>query len=62
MRAIRLHDYLLAQKLLTLGIVPGARVKVIQRFPAYVVQIGYTQIAIDHQLAHAVHVEPDTES
>ncbi len=61
-RELRLHDHALAQKLLTLGVVPGARVKVIQKFPAYVLQIGYTQIAIDHHLAHAVRVEPDTES
>ncbi|MGC8783972.1 MAG: FeoA family protein [Armatimonadota bacterium] len=61
-RELRLHDHTVAQKLLALGVVPGARVKVVQRFPAYVLQIGFTQIAIDHHLAGAVRVEPDTES
>ncbi|MCS6829098.1 MAG: FeoA family protein [Armatimonadota bacterium] len=60
-REVRLHDHLAARKLLALGVVPGVHVKVIQRFPAYVLQIGYTQIAIDHHLAKAVRIEPDTE-
>jgi Fe2+ transport system protein FeoA len=61
-RELRLHDHTVAQKLLALGVVPGAHVKVVQRFPAYVLQIGFTQIAIDHHLAKAVRVEPDTET
>ena len=59
---LRLHDHTIAQKLLALGVVPGVRVRVVQRFPVYVLQIGYTQIAIDHHLAKAVRVEPDTET
>ena len=61
-RELRLQDKAVAQKLLALGVVPGARVKLIQRFPTYVILIGFTQIAIDHHLARAVRVEPDTES
>lgn len=61
-RELRLHDHTVAQKLLALGVVPGTRVKVVQRFPAYVLQVGFTQIAIDHRLARAVRVEPDTET
>ncbi len=61
-RDLRLHDHALVQKLLTLGVTPGSRLKVIQRFPTYVLQIGYTQIAIDHHLAYAIRVQPDTES
>lgn len=59
---LRLHDHAVAQKLLALGVMPGVRVKVVQRFPAYVLQIGFTQIAVDHQLAKAVRVELDTET
>lgn len=61
-RELRLQDHTVAQKLLALGVMPGVHVKVIQRFPAYVLQIGFTQIAIDHHLARAVRVEPDTET
>ncbi len=60
-RDLHLHDHATAQKLLALGIVPGARLKVVQRFPTYVITIGFTQIAIDHHLARAIRVEPDTE-
>ena len=60
-RELRLQDHTLAQKLIVLGVVPGARVKILQRFPAYVLQIDFTQIAIDHHLARAVRVQPDTE-
>ncbi|GIV19123.1 MAG: hypothetical protein KatS3mg023_0874 [Armatimonadota bacterium] len=59
---LRLHDHTVAQKLIALGVIPGTRVKVVQRFPAYVLQVGFTQIAIDHHLATAVRVEPDTET
>jgi len=61
-RELRLHDHTVAQKLLALGVVPGVCVKVVQRFPVYVLQIGFAQIAIDHHLAKAVRVEPDTET
>lgn len=61
-RELRLHDKTVAQKLLALGVVPGARVKLVQRFPTYVILIGFTQIAIDHHIARSVRVEPDTES
>lgn len=59
---IRLDDQSVAQKLMAFGIIPGARVQVVQRFPAYVLQIGFTQIALDRRIAHAVRVTPDTES
>jgi DtxR family Mn-dependent transcriptional regulator/ferrous iron transport protein A len=52
---------MLAQKLIALGVVPGARLKILQRFPAYVIQIDFTQIAIDHHLAKAVRVQPDAD-
>lgn len=61
-RELRLHNAALARKLLVLGVVPGARVKMIQRFPTYVIQIGFTQIALDQHLAMVVRVQPDTES
>lgn len=60
-RQLPATDPPLAQKLLALGVMPGAFVKVIQRFPAYVLQVGYTQIAIDHQLARCIWVQPAPE-
>ncbi|MDW8290166.1 MAG: FeoA family protein [Armatimonadota bacterium] len=60
-RELQTHDPAIAQKLLALGVIPGARVRVVQRFPAYVLQIGFSQIAIDHQIARAVRVQLESE-
>lgn len=56
-RELRVHDPAVTQKLLALGVVPGARVRVVQRFPAYVLEVGFAQIAVDHHIAKAVCVE-----
>ncbi|MEN3002660.1 MAG: FeoA family protein [Armatimonadota bacterium] len=50
------------RKLAALGVMPGALVRLVQRFPTYVLQIGYSTIAIDHQLAAQIEVEPLNES
>lgn len=47
------------RKLSALGIVPGATVRMVQRFPTFVVQVGYTLVAIDEQLASQVRVHPE---
>ena len=44
------------KKLMSIGILPGMPLKMIQSFPAYVIQVGYTQIAIDDNLASAINV------
>ncbi len=44
------------RRLLALGILPGARVVLLQRFPVYVLQVGWTKIALDRCLARAVWV------
>lgn len=46
------------RKLSVLGIVPGVQVRLLQRFPTFVVQVGYSQVALDRQLARLVQVEP----
>lgn len=47
------------RKLSVLGIVPGATVRMVQRFPTFVVQVGYALVAIDEQLASQVQVHPE---
>ncbi len=44
------------QKLLAMGILPGANIKVIRQFPSYVFQVGYSQFAVDHPLAEVIYV------
>ncbi len=44
------------QKLMSMGILPGAPIKLIQRFPSYVFQVRHTQFAVDKELADAIYV------
>ncbi len=46
------------QRLLSLGLVPGTEVDIIQRFPTYVVQVGESQLAFDSGIAEAIFVHP----
>ena len=44
------------QKLMALGVLPGSRIELIRRFPSYVFQVGYSQYAVDGEIAAAVYV------
>lgn len=44
-------------RLLSLGLLPGTRVTVVQSFPSFLLQLGYIQIAIDEQLARSIQVQ-----
>jgi DtxR family Mn-dependent transcriptional regulator len=51
------------QKLVAMGILPGAPVSLIQSFPSYVFQVRQTQFAVDKDIADAIYVrlvEPET--
>ncbi len=44
------------QKLVAMGILPGADITVIRQFPSYVFQVGYSQFAVDRPLAEVIYV------
>ncbi len=44
------------QKLMAMGILPGAPISLIQSFPSYVFQAGQTQFAIDKEIADAIYI------
>jgi len=44
------------QRLMAMGIIPGLQIRLIQKFPSYVIQIEETQIALDRELAEEIHV------
>lgn len=46
-------------RLMALGIMPGATVRLLQRFPAYMVSVGYTQVALDRETAELILVRED---
>lgn len=51
------------QKLMAMGILPGAPIILLQNFPSYVFQIGQTQFAVDKDIADAIYVrmvKPET--
>lgn len=43
-------------KLLAMGVLPGARVCLVQRYPAFVFQLGRSEIAVDAPLANRIRV------
>lgn len=45
-------------RLLSLGLVPGTMIQVIQRFPTYVVQANESQLAFDDAIAQSIFVHP----
>ena len=54
----RYHDRM--DRLAALGVVPGCEVRVHQRAPAYVLEVGETSIAIDPEIAGEIYVKPLT--
>jgi DtxR family Mn-dependent transcriptional regulator len=44
------------QKLMAMGVLPGAPISLIQSFPSYVFQIQQTQFAVDKEIADAIYV------
>jgi len=45
-------------RLLSMGLVPGTEIEVIQRFPTYVLQVNESQLAFDEAIAEGVFVLP----
>lgn len=50
------NDENILKKLMSMGILPGMPLRVIQTFPSYVFQVGYTQVAVDKTIASAILV------
>ncbi len=44
------------QKLMAMGILPGAPIQQVQKFPSYVFQAGQTQFAVDKEIADAIYI------
>jgi DtxR family Mn-dependent transcriptional regulator len=50
------HDRDALQKLIAMGALPGVVLRLAQKFPTLVMQIGQSQFAIDKELASHIHV------
>jgi DtxR family Mn-dependent transcriptional regulator len=44
------------QKLMAMGVLPGVGIRLLQRFPSFVFQVGYSQFTVDQVLADKIHV------
>ncbi|MCL6450648.1 MAG: ferrous iron transport protein A [Acetobacteraceae bacterium] len=51
-------DPVALRRLAGLGLFPGARIRLVQAFPAYVLELGHTVLALDRDLARRVRVLP----
>lgn len=45
------------RRLMAYGVVPGARFKLLQRRPAYILQVGQTELALESEIAASVCVD-----
>jgi Fe2+ transport system protein FeoA len=54
--AVRPRDQRTLQKLVTMGLVPGVRIRLLRRFPCYLIELGHVQLALDRELASAILV------
>jgi DtxR family Mn-dependent transcriptional regulator len=50
------HEHTLLMKLSNLGISPGASIRLLQRWPSYVIQCDETEIAIEEKVARNIYV------
>jgi DtxR family Mn-dependent transcriptional regulator len=46
----------IVQKLMALGVLPGAPIHLVQSFPSFVFSVGQTQVAVDTALARGIYV------
>jgi len=53
---IHTHDEEMLKKIMAMGALPGLEIKLLQRFPSYVFQIGQSQFAVDKNIASQIQV------
>lgn len=44
------------RKLAAFGIMPGSDIIIIQKYPVYILQVGFTQVALDKDIASEITV------
>jgi len=52
---IRTNDNTMINKLVTFGISPGKKLKIRQKSPTFVIEIGHSQIALERNIAMAIY-------
>jgi len=49
-----------AIRLASAGVLPGAEVTLLQRWPAFVLRLGYAELAVDRETARMIRVRAET--
>ncbi len=44
------------QKLMSMGVLPGSELELLQSFPSYIFKVGHSQFAVDDSLAREIHI------
>ena len=44
------------QKLMSMGVLPGSQLHLVQKFPSYIFKVGNSQFAVDDTLAREIHI------
>lgn len=44
------------QKLMSMGVLPGSQLLLVQKFPSYIFKVGHSQFAVDDILAREIHI------
>ena len=62
-RIIFIHprEHGLLHRLSPLGVIPGSTVRMHQKRPSFVIEIGETTLAIDEEIAHEIYVKPSSD-
>ena len=55
--APELHS--LSERLSGLGVAPGAKLRLSQKRPAFVVKVGETEVALDREIAGGIYIARD---
>ena len=55
---IQTDDNRKMQKLVAMGVLPGTRIRLLQSFPSYIFRVGYSEFAIDANMAREIFVSP----
>lgn len=53
---IQTEDNKKMQKLMAMGVLPGNKITLVQSFPSYIFRVGYSEFAIDSNLAREIFV------
>jgi Fe2+ transport system protein FeoA len=54
---VETNDRSKLRKLMAFGIFEGIELKLIQKFPVNIVQVGYTQVALDKEVSSIIKVK-----